>query len=325
MMTKNNKPSGAKLLAMDTATSSMTVAILEGGTLRKEINSHAERNHSLYLLPHVQEALGELGWSPKDLQGIAVGRGPGSYTGVRIGVTVAKTMAWALGLPVIGVSSLEAMAAGGYETWVKAAPDRQTGHAEGSSIVWLVPLMNARRGQVYTSLHEAAPAKRPFGGDGHVGDAIYKGTNLTINSIDEFGEGSDGLTEPYPAGLTRLQDDGIRLFEQWADRLLERIKGLKSGGEEAVSIGDEAPSTVLFIGETGDFPETIERFRKEAAVFGVQADALPYDLQGRYIGLIGQEMLKRGATSDVHGLLPNYTQLAEAEVNLLNKGKSATR
>ena len=63
-----------------------------------EVSSYAERNHSIGLLPHIQDLLARLQLKPKDLQSVAVGQGPGSYTGVRIAVSVAKTFAWSLSL-----------------------------------------------------------------------------------------------------------------------------------------------------------------------------------------------------------------------------------
>src|SRR5689334_13754192 len=100
------------LLAIDTSTASMSVAVMRGTELLSGITSHAERDHSLHFLPHIQELLQGLGFTPNEVDAYAVGIGPGSYTGVRIGVTVAKTLAWTLRRPVIGVSSLEALALG---------------------------------------------------------------------------------------------------------------------------------------------------------------------------------------------------------------------
>jgi len=141
------------LLAIDTSTAALTVAVLNNGQLLGELSSHAERNHSIGLLPQIRKLLGDLGLKPKDLQAVAVGQGPGSYTGVRIGVSVAKTFAWSLGLDLIGVSSLEAMALG---CSAKVAGIAET---SGSTAVrWFVPLMDARRSQAFTAVYESRVA-----------------------------------------------------------------------------------------------------------------------------------------------------------------------
>lgn len=103
-----------RLLAFDTATSSLAVAVTEGGRVLAERNIHAERNHSAYLVTAIGDCLEAVGLAKQDLDGIAVGIGPGSYTGIRIAVTTAKTLAWSLRLPVYGVSSLAALALGGW-------------------------------------------------------------------------------------------------------------------------------------------------------------------------------------------------------------------
>ncbi|MFC5987632.1 tRNA (adenosine(37)-N6)-threonylcarbamoyltransferase complex dimerization subunit type 1 TsaB [Marinicrinis lubricantis] len=133
--------SDSKILAMDTSTGTMTVCLLEGDQAAASVQIQAIRNHSIQLVPTIQQLLTDTGWSMKQLNAVAVGSGPGSYTGIRIGATVAKTMAWALKLPVIGVSSLAAMAAPFFK-------EEQKG--------WVVPLMDGRRGQAYTALYEAA-------------------------------------------------------------------------------------------------------------------------------------------------------------------------
>ncbi len=125
------------MLALDTSTSSLTVALLRGDELLAAAGMTAERNHSMYLLPTVQRLLHDSGLSANDVQAIGVGRGPGSYTGVRVAVTVAKTMAWARGIPLLGVSSLAAYAHA----------------ARGDGACWVVPLLDARRGQAYTGLY----------------------------------------------------------------------------------------------------------------------------------------------------------------------------
>src|SRR5690606_16761981 len=108
-----------------------------------ERHSEAERNHSIRLIPAIEELLAEAGLVPTDLDGIAVGAGPGSYTGVRIAITVAKTLAWSLQIPLVSVSTLAALALGGKQAF-----------AHGGSVpVWVVPILDARRENAYTGLY----------------------------------------------------------------------------------------------------------------------------------------------------------------------------
>src|SRR5690606_19462657 len=80
-------------LALDTSTAAMTIALVRSGEAVAKSDSLSERNHSIRLLPAVEELLASQGMKAKDLAGVAVGHGPGSYTGIRIGVTVAKMLA----------------------------------------------------------------------------------------------------------------------------------------------------------------------------------------------------------------------------------------
>ena len=122
-----------KLLAMDTSTWVLAVGVMEDGQLLGELNTNIKKNHSLRLMPAVERLLDELELAPRDLDGMAVAHGPGSYTGVRIGLTTAKTMAWGLKIPIVGISSLQVIA-------------QNRAGFEGQ----IVPLLDARRKQVYT-------------------------------------------------------------------------------------------------------------------------------------------------------------------------------
>lgn len=278
--------SGGLLLAIDSATSAMSVALVNKGKLLAEVNSLVERNHSVYLMPAIEEALSQAGLSLGALQGIAVGKGPGSYTGVRIGITVAKTMAWTLKLPVAGVSSLEALAAGALAEWRKQGGT--------SSRVWVVPMLNARRGQAFTALLELREPETVL-----VGEAQENGSTLPAM-----------WPVSSPGWLCR-EEDGIRLMETWADRLLELL------GQE-----QEPPEAVLFVGEPQEFGAVVERFAQAApddTGFGVRTEAFPSDIHAEYVGYLGELRFCSGQGDDAHTLLPNYAQLAEAEVRLAEK------
>lgn len=123
-----------KILALDTATENCSVALLtdDGIYFRSEV---APRDHTKKILPMVDDVLKEAGLSLNDLDALAFGRGPGSFTGVRIGIGIAQGLAFGADLPMIGISTLEAMAQGVYrkhgESAVATAID-----ARMSEIYW---------------------------------------------------------------------------------------------------------------------------------------------------------------------------------------------
>ncbi|WP_318617167.1 tRNA (adenosine(37)-N6)-threonylcarbamoyltransferase complex dimerization subunit type 1 TsaB [Sporosarcina sp. YIM B06819] len=98
-------------LGIDTANTPLSIAIVKDRELLVEETSAMAINHSLRAMPAIEELLAKVGIAPSQIDAIAVAEGPGSYTGVRIGVTIAKTLAWTLGKPLVGVSSLKALAA----------------------------------------------------------------------------------------------------------------------------------------------------------------------------------------------------------------------
>lgn len=102
-----------KILAFDTSNKPLTVAVVEDGKCLARMDSSEEKTHSVSLLPDIQASLKKSGLGVNDMDMIAVAAGPGSYTGVRIAVTVAKTLAFTLDKPLVGISSLQLLAANG--------------------------------------------------------------------------------------------------------------------------------------------------------------------------------------------------------------------
>ena len=100
-----------KILALDTSCKTAMAVITDNGKIIAGIQLHDEKTHSVKLLPAIEYILSAADILPQDLDCIAVTNGPGSYTGLRIGVTTAKTYAYTLNIPVIGINSLEALAA----------------------------------------------------------------------------------------------------------------------------------------------------------------------------------------------------------------------
>lgn len=126
------------VLAIDTSNAALGVALLEGDKVLGEYITNLKKNHSVRIMPAMQMLMNDCGKVPGDLTKIVVAKGPGSYTGIRIGVTIAKTLAWTLNIPLVGVSSLAVLAAG-------------TGRYFSGEVS---PIFDARRGQVYTGLYQ---------------------------------------------------------------------------------------------------------------------------------------------------------------------------
>ena len=126
-----------KILALDTSSIVATVAVLEENRLIGEIIVNHERTHSQKLMPMVAELLENCGLTIEDMDLVAVAEGPGSFTGLRIGVATAKGLAHALDIPVVGVSTLDALAF-------------NLPFSEGL----ICPILDARRSQVYTAVYK---------------------------------------------------------------------------------------------------------------------------------------------------------------------------
>jgi tRNA threonylcarbamoyladenosine biosynthesis protein TsaB len=106
---RSSNPQSMNLLAIETATEACSVALLHGDALidRSEL---APRRHAELVLPMAEDVLAEAGIARRQLDAIAVGQGPGAFTGVRLAISVAQGLALALDIPVVPVSSLAALA-----------------------------------------------------------------------------------------------------------------------------------------------------------------------------------------------------------------------
>ena len=130
------------ILAFETSAKAASVALLEDNKLLGENYQNTGLTHSQTLLQMCEDLLASCGKTVKDITAVAVANGPGSFTGVRIGVAAAKGFAWGAELPCYGVSTLEAMA-------------ESLGVYDG----YVVPTMDARRNQTYTAIFRAEGGK----------------------------------------------------------------------------------------------------------------------------------------------------------------------
>lgn len=125
------------ILAIDTTGATLSVALLEDQTIRAEVFVNTGDNHSLHLLPAIKHVYDLAGASTGITDLFVCTLGPGSFTGVRIGVSTIKGLAMATDKPVVGFSTLEALAA-------------NIGPVSGS----ICPILDAQRGQVYTAIYK---------------------------------------------------------------------------------------------------------------------------------------------------------------------------
>lgn len=125
-------------LFLDTSSSYFSACIAKDQSVLKSIYVYLEKDMSKYALFKVKEMMDELNLKPNDVDEIIVVNGPGSYTGLRVGVTIAKTYAWGLNKKLAKISSLYVMA-----TSVK-----------DSSYSYIVPVIDARRGFVFAGVYD---------------------------------------------------------------------------------------------------------------------------------------------------------------------------
>lgn len=125
------------ILAIDTSTDICSVAVLSDGEVLKETNLKVNTGHSGTILQIIDDVLRNSGVNKKDINLIATGLGPGSFTGIRIGIATAKGLAAALDCEVRGVSTLDAIAAN--------APE---------SDLHIMPVLDARKGEIYCALYD---------------------------------------------------------------------------------------------------------------------------------------------------------------------------
>lgn len=172
-----------RVLAIETSLKTGSIALCEfsegGRDLVEQATLPDDQRTAQSLLPAVHDLCEQMSWQPLDIQLIAVTTGPGSFTGLRIGVTSAKTLAFALKVPLIGVNTLTALAAG--------VP-------EASGRLWAV--LDAQRGELFV---------QPF--DRAIGSNVRPASPVSILALDqwlqELGPGDSVVGPP----LSKLQRD----------------------------------------------------------------------------------------------------------------------
>lgn len=155
-------------LAIDTTGTTLSAALLEDQTTLVEVFVNTRDNHSLRLLPEIKHIYKLVGASPDETDLFVCTLGPGSFTGVRIGVSTIKGLAMATGKPVVGFSTLEALAA-------------NMGTFSGS----ICPILDAQRGQIYAAAYEMD--------NGFIPQLRHEARLADIESFLSLFDGRDGV------------------------------------------------------------------------------------------------------------------------------------
>lgn len=128
------------ILHIETSTKVCSVALSDNTRLLKMVELREGMNHTAILAPSINDLLNECGVEPLELKAISISAGPGSFTGLRVGSSTAKGMAYALGIPILSVPTLWALAAAAFKKYDDAER--------------VMPMIDARRMEVYTSVYK---------------------------------------------------------------------------------------------------------------------------------------------------------------------------
>ncbi len=134
------------VICLETATNLCSVALCDSAGVISLRETNEQKTHASQLTVFIQELLTENNLHAADLEAVAVSKGPGSYTGLRIGVSVAKGIAYAVSIPLIGVDTLTSMFRGMRQKMISAHP--------GYEDAIFCPLLDARRMEVYYALYD---------------------------------------------------------------------------------------------------------------------------------------------------------------------------
>lgn len=217
------------ILGIETTGPIGSVAITDSNNNILVKKSEQEMNHLKDLMPMAAELTQEIGISPSELDCIAVSVGPGSFTGIRIGVASARALAQALKIKTIGIGSLEA-----FRLRVKDGPDEKS---------YVAPIFNARRGQVYGALFGSgrdiiAPGPYMLTDIFDAAGNLPEGSNVTFfgdgidayeNLIDEFAMSKPELVIEKAAPEARYQSADMIVecaIEKWEKGELTEVNDL---------------------------------------------------------------------------------------------------
>ncbi len=202
------------ILCLETATQVCSVALAKNDEIITIRESKDHNSHSALITLFIDEVMKESGFELNDLDAVAVSKGPGSYTGLRIGVSTAKGLCFALDKPLIAIETLEGMAS--YQS-------SQLPHVKGNEKSLLIPMIDARRMEVYMAVFNSKGQRQTVTSAEVITSDFFN--NQSSSSIILFGDGAPKLKELFK------ENKNILIIDQFSSSAahlilpaLERLK-----------------------------------------------------------------------------------------------------
>lgn len=208
------------ILHIETATDICSVALSEGDRQLSLVESGQERSHASLLNSFIRQSVAEAGKTLQDLDAVAVSKGPGSYTGLRIGVSTAKGLAYAREIPLLASGTLQNMAMGS----LSHAPVKEL-VAEYSDQILLCPMLDARRMEVYAGFftREGEPFREVMADI--ISEESYRDI-LDSHHVCFYGNGADkckeALTHPHAHFIDNIVPSASFMITPVLKRYLEK-------------------------------------------------------------------------------------------------------
>ncbi len=178
----------ARILGIETSTAAGSLALIEDGRPVREAEIDTRLNHSARLLPALDELLGRAGWSGGDLDAVAAGLGPGSFTGIRVGLAAGQGLALGWSIPLVGIGGLPALV---------------RGSAFESGTV--VPLLDGGRGRIYGGRYRK---------NGSRVEELVPPRVVGEGELEDLVRGAGVVTPDGPRLRPRLEALGVRDWEE---------------------------------------------------------------------------------------------------------------
>lgn len=175
-----------RIILIETSTALCSVALAEDGAIVDYRESSAPKAHASLTAVFIQEMLSKRGLTVADCNAVCVSMGPGSYTGLRVGVSTAKGLCFGSGTPLLAVGTLDTLVAQADDVLAVQASDVHTDGSEGEPYRFIIPMVDARRMEVYTAVFEASAIP-----SGH--DVIPGGQDAILNGQDAIPNGHDAI------------------------------------------------------------------------------------------------------------------------------------